>query len=83
MSLERGPDMSPQGYMPEEPSAGDIWHMEQVTALQNQQAFSLDIDDNGIFDPNADLIAYEENGVGYGNVFHPQQPLAEFNPRWQ
>lgn len=88
MSLERNLTISPQSnspqsYMPREPSPSDIWHMQQVTALQNQQAFSLDIDDNGIFDPNSDLIAYEENGHGYSNVFQPQQMYPEFNPRWQ
>ncbi|KAF3000942.1 hypothetical protein E8E13_008934 [Curvularia kusanoi] len=88
MSLERNLTISPQSnsplsYMPREPSPSDTWHMQQVTALQNQQAFSLDIDDNGIFDPNSDLIAYEENGHGYSNVFQPQQMYPEFNPRWQ
>lgn len=84
MSLDHEPSISQESYMADEKvEGGDKWHMQQWTALQNQQAFSLDIDDNGIFDPNSDLIAYEENGHGYTNVFQPQQSYTEFNPQWR
>lgn len=81
MSVEPVPEYSQESYIPDEQTIRDVWHIQQLTSLQNQQGLFLDVDDPDALDTNSYHLAYEMDE--YANVFRLPQHYPGFNQQWQ
>lgn len=76
MSLDPVPEDTQESYM-----LGDMWHIQQLTSLQDQQGLFLDVDDPDALDSSSYQLAYEMDE--YANVFHPPQQYPDFHQQWR